>query len=99
MAVTAKQIDELVTEGDDPVQAAREAGLRHVSDSRPGIRRKRAGTGFSYAGPDGKTIRDEAKLKRIRFLAVTPASTAVWICPDERGHVQAPGRDPRGRAQ
>src|SRR5439155_14404154 len=66
MAVTAKQIEELVTDGDDPVEAAHTAGLRHVSDRRPGISRKRAGKGFTYAGPDGKTIRDDAELARIR---------------------------------
>src|SRR5438309_1318083 len=88
MAVTASQIDELVTEGDDPVQAAQAAGLRHVTDARPGITRKRSGKGFTYAGPDGLTIRDEATLKRIRSLAVPPAWTDVWICPDPCGHIQ-----------
>src|SRR5947209_1409356 len=62
MAVTAKQIEELVEDGDDPVQAAQAAGLRHVSDVRPGITRKRAGRGFTYADPEGRTIRDEAEL-------------------------------------
>src|SRR5436305_1284387 len=99
MAVTAKQIEEVVAEGDDPVEAARAAGLRHVSDRRPGITRKRSGKGFRYAGPDGKAIRDEAELKRIRSLAVPPAWTDVWICPDPRGHIQATGRDARGRKQ
>src|SRR5206468_3421406 len=99
MAVTAKQIEEVVAEGDDPVEAARAAGLRHVSDARPGITRKRSGKGFVYAGPDGRTIRDEAELRRIRALAVPPAWTGVWICPDPRGHIQATGRDARGRKQ
>ena len=89
MAVTAKQIEEVVAEGDDPVEAARAAGLRHVSDARPGITRKRSGKGFTYAGPDGRTIRDEAEIRRIRALAVPPAWTKVWICPDPRGHIQA----------
>ena len=99
MAVTAKQIEEIVSNGDDPVEAARAAGLRHVSDTRPGIRRKRSGSGFGYVDPDGSTIRDDATLKRIRSLAVPPAWTDVWICPDEGGHIQATGRDARGRKQ
>jgi DNA topoisomerase I len=99
MAVTAKQIDELVSEGDDPVLAARAAGLRYVTDARPGIRRKRAGKGFAYVGPDGSSIRDEAELQRIRALAVPPAWTDVWICVDPYGHIQATGRDARRRKQ
>src|ERR671937_3237332 len=99
MAVTAKQIEEIVQEGDDPVEAARAAGLRHVTDTSPGIRRRRAGKGFTYVSPDGGTITDEAQVKRIRALAVPPAWTDVWICPDPRGHVQATGRDARGRKQ
>src|SRR5438093_2576231 len=99
MAVTAKQIEEIVEQGDDPVEAARAAGLRHVGDDRPGIRRKRSGKGFTYLGPDGRTIRDEAELRRVRSLAVPPAWKDVWICPDPRGHIQATGRDARGRKQ
>jgi DNA topoisomerase I len=99
MAVTAKQIDELVSEGDDPVLAARAAGLRYVTDARPGIRRKHAGKGFAYVGPDGSSVRDEAELQRIRALAVPPAWTDVWICVDPRGHIQATGRDARRRKQ
>jgi DNA topoisomerase-1 len=99
MAMTAKQIDEVIEQGDDPVEAARSAGLRHVSDSRPGIARKRSGRGFTYLDPEGKTIRDRQELRRIKALAVPPAWTDVWICPDPRGHVQATGRDARGRKQ
>ena len=99
MAVTAKQIEELVTDGDDPVLAARAAGLRHVTDARPGIRRKCSGRGFAYVGTDGSPVRDEDELRRIRALAVPPAWTDVWICPDPRGHIQATGRDARGRKQ
>src|SRR6266540_1894426 len=73
MAVTAKQIEVLATDGDDPAQAARAAGLRHVSDRRSGITRRRSGKGFTYLGPDGKTIRDAQELGRIRSLAVLPA--------------------------
>jgi DNA topoisomerase-1 len=99
MAVTAKQIDALVSEGDDPVLAAQAAGLRYVTDGRPGIRRKRAGKGFSYVSPEGSPVRDEGELRRICALAVPPAWTDVWICPDPRGHIQATGRDTRGRKQ
>jgi DNA topoisomerase I len=83
----------------DPVESAQAAGLRHVSDTQPGIRRKRAGKGFVYVGTDGKTIRDAKELSRIRSLAVPPAYTDVWICPSPNGHIQATGRDARGRKQ
>src|SRR3982750_850906 len=83
----------------DPAEAADAAGLRYVSDTGPGIRRKRAGKGFSYISPDGTVIRDAATLQRIRSLAIPPAYTDVWICPDPRGHIQATGRDVRGRKQ
>ncbi|MDQ3810716.1 MAG: DNA topoisomerase IB [Chloroflexota bacterium] len=88
-----------VTERLDPVQSAHLAGLRYVSDDQPGIRRKRSGRGFSYIGPDGRPVRDPATLLRIRHLAVPPAWTDVWICPYEDGHIQATGRDARGRKQ
>jgi DNA topoisomerase-1 len=65
----------------------------------PGIRRKRAGKGFFYTALDGKTIRDPKELARIRALAVPPAYTDVWICPSPNGHIQATGRDARGRKQ
>jgi DNA topoisomerase-1 len=83
----------------DPVEAAESAGLTYVSDEEPGIRRKKAGKGFSYVGPDGKVVRDEKVLARIRKLAIPPAYTDVWICPDARGHIQATGRDAKGRKQ
>ncbi|HEU5013173.1 MAG TPA: DNA topoisomerase IB [Roseiflexaceae bacterium] len=83
----------------DPVQAAETAGLNYVNDADPGIRRKRAGKGFSYIGPDGRTIKDAATLERIRKLAIPPAYTSVWICPDPNGHIQATGRDAKGRKQ
>ena len=79
--------------------AARSAGLRWVSDEAPGIRRVRSGRGFRYTGPSGRPIADVATLGRIRSLAVPPAWTDVWICPDARGHIQATGRDARGRKQ
>ncbi|HEU0243078.1 MAG TPA: hypothetical protein VFQ75_04180 [Candidatus Limnocylindrales bacterium] len=79
--------------------AAAEAGLRWTTDARPGIRRRRAGRGFSYRSADGATIRDAATLARIRSLAIPPAWTDVWICPSPNGHLQATGRDARGRKQ
>jgi DNA topoisomerase-1 len=83
----------------DPLESAQAAGLRYVSDSAPGLRRRRAGTGFSYVGPDGRPVRDKATLARIRSLAIPPAYTDVWICPTANGHIQATGRDARGRKQ
>src|SRR3954466_8220650 len=83
----------------DPVESAQAAGLRYVSDIQPGIRRKKAGKGFTYVGADGKTIRDSKELSRIRSLAIPPAYTDVWICPNPNGHIQATGRDARGRKQ
>jgi DNA topoisomerase I len=83
----------------DPIESAEAAGLRYVSDTQPGIRRKKSGKGFTYTGPDGKTIRGSTGLARIRSLAVPPAYTDVWICPSPNGHIQATGRDARGRKQ
>ncbi len=83
----------------DPRDAAETAGLRYVSDEEPGIRRKKAGKGFAYVGPDGGRIADEATLARIRSLAIPPAYTDVWICPRADGHIQATGRDAKGRKQ
>jgi DNA topoisomerase-1 len=84
----------------DSLAAARSAGLRWVTDARPGIRRRRLGKrAFAYVGPSGRAVRDRATLARVRALAVPPAWTDVWICPDPRGHIQATGRDARGRKQ
>ena len=83
----------------DPVQTAEMAGLNYVNDADPGITRKRAGKGFTYIGPDGKPINDEATLERIRKLAIPPAYMNVWISPDPNGHIQATGRDAKGRKQ
>jgi DNA topoisomerase-1 len=79
--------------------SAQAAGLRHVSDAQPGIRRLRSGRGFRYVGVDGQAIREPAELRRFRSLAIPPAWTEVWICPSPRGHVQATGRDAKGRKQ
>jgi DNA topoisomerase I len=83
----------------DPVESAKEAGLRYVTDSRPGITRKKAGKGFRYIGPDGQTVKDEETLGRIKSLAIPPAWTEVWISPYAKGHIQATGRDDKGRKQ
>lgn len=74
-------------------------GLVWSSDETPGLSRRRAGKGFSYRDERGRPIRDMAVLNRIRSLAIPPAWTEVWICPDARGHIQATGRDARGRKQ
>lgn len=79
--------------------AARAANLRYVNDDESGFRRRKCGRGFTYATPDGVRITDRATLDRIRTLAIPPAWTDVWICADERGHLQATGRDARGRKQ
>jgi DNA topoisomerase-1 len=84
---------------DDPVAAATDAGLRYVTDEAPGITRRRRGKGFSYRDVDGTPLRDAETLQRIRSLAIPPAWTEVWICPNPRGHIQATGRDARGRKQ
>lgn len=93
-----KKIEELkvIT---DPAEAAEDAGLLYVSDDRPGYRRRRKGDSFEYLDTDGKPIRDETRLLRIRRLAIPPAYTDVWICPSPHGHLQATGRDDRRRKQ
>jgi len=83
----------------DPKDAAQSAGLSYVSDGQRGIQRAAAGEGFSYCKPNGEPVRDEATLERIRKLAIPPAWTGVWICPKANGHIQATGRDARGRKQ
>jgi DNA topoisomerase-1 len=83
----------------DPVESARAAGLRYVSDQSAGIRRRRVGTAFSYVASDGRTIRDTETTRRIKSLVIPPAWTDVWISADPRGHLQATGRDARGRKQ
>ena len=83
----------------DPVESAKAAGLRYVSDTAPGIRRKRAGKGFYYVDAEGKRVRDTETLARIKSLVIPPAWTGVWICPNPKGHLQVTGRDARGRKQ
>lgn len=84
---------------DEHIESARTAGLRYVTDAMPGIRRKQAGRGFSYIGPDGKLITDRAARKRFKALAIPPAWTEVWICPHPNGHIQVTARDSKGRKQ
>ncbi len=80
--------------------AAQSVGLRYVSDDKPGIRREGdPKAGFRYFMPDGEEITDESELARIRKIGVPPAYTDVWICPNAKGHLQATGRDAKGRKQ
>ena len=83
----------------DPQDAAESAGLIYVNDDMAGITRVRSGKGFSYRDAKGRTIRDKAERKRLAALAIPPAYDDVWICPDPRGHIQATGRDAKGRKQ
>jgi len=82
-----------------PQEAAESAGLRYVSDARPGIRRKGSKRSFTYARADGSKLTEPNVLRRIKSLAVPPAWADVWICPHADGHIQATGRDARGRKQ
>ncbi len=84
---------------DDSVAAARSAGLRYVTDSMAGIRRERSGDAVRYLAADGSEVDDETTLARIRALVIPPAWTDVWICKQANGHLQATGRDAKGRKQ
>jgi DNA topoisomerase-1 len=83
----------------DNVRAATEAGLVYLADESPGIRRKKSGNGFTYVDDKKRTVTDPQTLARIRHLAIPPAWHDVWIAPSDRGHIQAAGRDDRGRKQ
>ncbi len=87
---------EIVT---DPEQVAEEAGLRYVSDDQPGYSRKPRGKKFVYFNAQGNEIKDETRILRLNRLAIPPAYQDVWICPSPEGHLQATGRDDRGRKQ
>ncbi|HEY5081905.1 MAG TPA: DNA topoisomerase IB [Bauldia sp.] len=78
---------------------ARHSGLRYLADETPGMHRLRHGEGFRYVSADGKAVRDSDTLARIKHLAIPPAWTHVWISPSANGHLQATGRDARGRKQ
>ena len=80
-------------------KAASQAGLRYVTDGVRGISRQRAGTGWTYFAPNGQRIEEKEVRKRLNGLAIPPAWTDVWICPDPDGHIQATARDARGRKQ
>jgi DNA topoisomerase-1 len=90
------QTQEIVS---DPVQSAKDAGLRYVSDTKPGIVRKRSGKGFRYVEANGDAVKDRETLARIKSLVIPPAWTNVWICPSAQGHLQVTGRDAKGRKQ
>ena len=83
----------------DPVASAKAAGLRYVTDDIPGISRRGSAKRFTFVDPTGRVITDASEIARIRALAVPPAYTDVWICPVPNGHLQATGRDARGRKQ
>lgn len=88
-----------VDQSADHRAAAHSVGLTYVSDGLPGIRRRRAGTGWAYYRADGTRIADPTERRRLNGLAIPPAWTSVWICPDPNGHLQATARDARGRKQ
>lgn len=83
----------------DPVEVAKAAGLRYVSDDMPGIQREHNGDDFIYRGINGKPVTNPDELKRIKALGIPPAYTDVWICPIPNGHIQATARDAKGRKQ
>lgn len=83
----------------DPVASAKAAGLRYVTDQRPGIRREKRGEDFVYRSVDGTVIEEAPTLDRIRAIGIPPAYTNVWVCPIANGHLQATGRDAKGRKQ
>lgn len=102
--VVSQRLSQFADEGEtcaaeDPAEAAEVAGLRYVSDMSPGIRRRRRGKHFSYLAPDGKLIQNATELERIKALKIPPAWKDVWICPSKQGHLQATGRDSKGRKQ
>jgi DNA topoisomerase I len=83
----------------DPVQSASAAGLRYLPDTRPGFRRQPGPDGFTYLNAAGEEIKDEKHLERLKKLVIPPAWTDVWISPSANGHIQATGRDQKGRKQ
>lgn len=82
-----------------PAESAKFAGLRYVNDQKPGLRRQKNRGGFRYLDQNGKAITDKTVLARIKALAIPPAWQQVWICPAANGHIQATGRDAKGRKQ
>jgi len=96
---SADNAPQLTIPNSEPTVAAKAAGLRYVSDDKPGITRVNKGEGVIYLDKDGKAVEDEATLARIKALVIPPAWTDVWICPSANGHLQATGRDARKRKQ
>lgn len=96
---TTKPSDAASSESLTPADFARAAGLRYVSDHRPGIARRKFRDSFRYTQADGSPVRDTETLARIKSLVIPPAWTNVWICKEANGHLQATGRDARGRKQ
>lgn len=96
MMAKKNQLHELHTA---PERSAEMAGLRYTTDQKPGLTRKKAGTGFYYLDKKGERITDEKTLERIKKLVIPPAWTDVWISPISKGHLQATGRDEKGRKQ
>ena len=94
-----KRVESSCAGASDNVRMAAEADLVHLTDVEPGIRRLRAGRGFWYRTSDGRRVTDSGTLERIRALVIPPAWTDVWISPLPNGHIQATGRDTRGRKQ
>ena len=84
---------------EEHIESAAAAGLRYVTDTMPGIRRKRRGRSFVFLGPDGAPVEDAAELERFRALVIPPAWTDVWICAEPSGHLQVTARDAKGRKQ
>ncbi len=103
MTASARHIKQLTRKLADAItvepRTLKDAGLVYVSDEEPGFRRRRAGKQFSYLNAAGKRLRDEKTIARIRRLAIPPAYSDVWICARDNGHLQATGRDARGRKQ
>jgi DNA topoisomerase-1 len=99
MEKSPQAIENLTGVAAEAAQMADEAGLIYVSDTEPGIRRQRAGKGFSYLTPENRRLDSAKELERIARLAIPPAYRDVWICAKARGHLQATGRDARGRKQ
>lgn len=94
---TCAVVDATVREPAEPSLVV--PGIVYVEDTAPGFRRRRRGRGFAYLDPDGRPVHDRAVIERLRALVVPPAWTDVWFCTDERGHIQATGRDAKGRKQ
>lgn len=84
---------------ENPAKIAKQAGLRYVSDTMPGIRRQKVGRGFSYFDTEGQRIQDDNERDRIKQLVIPPSWQDVWICPFAKGHLQSTGRDAKGRKQ